>query len=108
VFERLPGKTTVWQQLFERTAGRSLVDLLEPVARDVLPRLPVPQRVTAQAEGLGGHKVRPRRLRQRSRPNPDYGHPVSIGMISLPGSAISERSGRPPDGTVIPLAVLSA
>jgi DNA-binding CsgD family transcriptional regulator len=65
VFEGLPGigKTTVWQQLFGRAAGRSLTvlscrpveaeaklafaslaDLLEPVAQDVLPRLPETQR----------------------------------------------------------------
>ena len=69
VFEGLPGigKTTLWRQLFERTAGRSLAvlscrpveaeaklafaslaDLFEPVAQDVLPRLPEPQRVALE------------------------------------------------------------
>jgi predicted ATPase len=61
------GKTTVWRQVFERAAQRSLVvlscrpveaeaklafaslaDLLEPVADAVLPQLPEPQRVALE------------------------------------------------------------
>ena len=58
------GKTTVWRQVFERAARRSLAvlscrpveaeaklafaslaDLLEPVADAILPQLPEPQRI---------------------------------------------------------------
>src|SRR5258708_7371904 len=61
------GKTTVWRQVFERAAHRSLpvlscppveaeaklafaslADLLEPVADAILPQLPEPQRVALE------------------------------------------------------------